>query len=91
MNYRDMTEAQMLDWGRIEGDARIADLEGVQSAEALKAAQDAAAARRKLIGASRGQATDMVIRANSAARHKEWLAKATTKAGDGEQGERNDV
>lgn len=68
MNYRDMTEAEMLAWGAAESRARIADLDGVRSADALKAAQAAAEARRKLIGATRGQAADMVIRANREAR-----------------------
>ena len=59
-----MTDAQMLAWGIAESAARIADLDGVRSAEALKAAQQAAETRRKVIGATRGQAADMVILAN---------------------------
>lgn len=66
--YRDMTEEQCLAWGAAESRARIADLSGVKSAAALKAAQDAAKTRRRLIGASTGQAADMVIRANREAR-----------------------
>lgn len=62
--YRDMTEAQMLAWGAEESKARIADLAGVKSAEVLAAAQASAVARRRAIGASRSQATNMVIWAN---------------------------
>ena len=66
--YREMTAEQMLAWGAAESKQRIADLDGVRSAEALKAAQDAAETRRKLIGATRGQAANMVILANREAR-----------------------
>lgn len=66
--YRDMTSEQMLAWGASESKQRIADLAGVKSAEVLKSAQSAAEARRKLIGATRGQAADMVILANREAR-----------------------
>jgi hypothetical protein len=69
--YRDMTDEQMLAWGAAESAARIADLAEVKSAEALAAAQAKAKARRKLIGASIGQATSMVIRANREIRIKE--------------------
>jgi hypothetical protein len=67
VQYRDMTEAQSLEWGRSESRARQADLQ-VRSAEGLKQAQENAEARRKLIGATRGQAADLVIRANRDAR-----------------------
>lgn len=66
--YRDMTEAERLAWGAQESVQRQADLAAPKSAEALKAAQDAAERRRKLIGATRGQATGMVIDANRAKR-----------------------
>lgn len=69
-NYRDMTDAQMLEWGAAESAARIADLDGVSSPEALRTAQEKAETRRKAIGASRGQAADMVIRAIRQARNK---------------------
>ncbi len=61
--YRDMTDEQRLAWGASERESRIADLTGVQSANVLKSAQDAAKARRRIIGATIGQASDMVIRA----------------------------
>jgi hypothetical protein len=67
LNYRDMTDAQMLAWGRAESLARQEDLQ-VRSAEGLKQAQANAETRRKLIGATRSQASDMVIRANREAR-----------------------
>lgn len=66
--YSDMTEAQMLEWGKAEGTARKADLEANRTAEGLKTAQDNAEARRKQIGASRGQAADMVVLASRQAR-----------------------
>ena len=66
-HYRDMTEAQMLAWGAAESAARQADLL-VRSQAGLIAAQANAHARRRLIGATIGQAADMVIRANRAAR-----------------------
>lgn len=68
MNYRDMTEAQQLAWGSQEAAARIADL-SVKSAEGLRVAQANAETRRKAIGATKGQASDMVIRAQRAARY----------------------
>lgn len=67
VNYRDMTDAQALAWGRAESIARKADLQ-IRSAEGLKQAQANAEARRKLIGATRGEAADIVIRANREAR-----------------------
>ena len=67
MHYRDMTEAQLLAWGQAEAAARIADL-AVRSAEGLKAAQENAETRRKAIGATRGQAADLVVLATRAAR-----------------------
>jgi len=67
ITYRDMTDAQMLEWGRLESLLRQADLQ-VRSAEGLKQAQANAETRRKLIGATRSQASDMVIRANREAR-----------------------
>jgi hypothetical protein len=67
-HYRDMTDEQRLAWGHLESEARIKDLADTRTEAALKAAQDNAAARRKLIGASRGQASDMVIRASRAKR-----------------------
>jgi hypothetical protein len=75
VNYRDMNEAQQLDWGRAEAALRIADL-AVKSAEGLKTAQANAEMRRKVIDATVGQAADMVIRANREAR----VAKATGAA-----------
>lgn len=69
ITYRDMTDAQMLEWGRLESLLRQADLQ-VRSAEGLKQAQANAETRRKLIGATRSQASDMVIRANREARRK---------------------
>lgn len=65
--YRDMTAAEMLAWGAAESAARQADLK-VRSAEGLRAAQANAELRRKAIGATVGQASDMVIRANREAR-----------------------
>ena len=65
--YRDMTDAEMLAWGAAESTARKADLEA-RSAEGLRVAQANAATRRKAIGATIGQAADMVIRANRQAR-----------------------
>jgi hypothetical protein len=67
--YRDMTAEQMLAWGAQESAARQADLAEVKSKEALTAAQANCEARRKLIGATRGQATSMVLQANRAKRH----------------------
>lgn len=68
MNYREMTEAQRLAWGAAEDKARIADLGGFRSADALKTMQAAAKTRRKAIGATTWQAAEMVIRANRQAR-----------------------
>jgi hypothetical protein len=65
--YRDMTDADMLAWGAAESAARQADL-SVRSAEGLRTAQANAERRRKDIGATIGQAADMVIRANREAR-----------------------
>lgn len=63
-NYRDMTAEQMLAWGIEESRLRQEDLKDIRSAEALKAAQDNAARRRKAIDASRSAASSMVIEAN---------------------------
>lgn len=79
MHYRDMTEAQLLAWGQAESAARIADL-AVRSAEGLKAAQANAETRRKAIGATRGQAADLVVLANRAARIAEWNAQRQSAA-----------
>lgn len=68
MNYRDMTADQMLAWGHAESAARQADLADVKSQAALDQAQANAKARRRLIGASIGQATRMVVEANRAKR-----------------------
>lgn len=65
--YRDMNDADMSAWGAAESAARQEDLK-VRSAEGLRAAQANAETRRKAIGATRGQAADMVIRANREAR-----------------------
>ncbi|MBB1599517.1 hypothetical protein [Variovorax sp. UMC13] len=65
--YGDMTEAEKLAWGAAESKRRIADLAD-RTADGLRAAQRNAAARRHAIGASLGQAADMVILANRAAR-----------------------
>jgi len=65
--YRDMTDADMAAWGASESAARQSDL-AVRSAEGLRVAQANAKTRRKAIGATVGQAADMVIRANRAAR-----------------------
>ena len=67
MNYADMTEAQRKEWGRIELDARKADLT-VRTRGGLKAAQDNAKARRKAIQATRAQATAMVLDATRESR-----------------------
>lgn len=67
MKYADMTEAEMLAWGRCEADARVADLAGC-GLDALKAAQENARQRRLAVGATRSQATYMVIAANRAKR-----------------------
>ncbi len=66
--YRDMTEAQRLAWGQAETEARQRDLADVKSQAALDEAKANAKARRKLIGASIGQATSMVVQANRAKR-----------------------
>jgi len=65
--YREMSDQEMLAWGAEESKARGVDL-AVCSAEGLAQAQSNAKARRKAIGATRGQAADMVIRANREAR-----------------------
>ncbi len=78
--YRDMTSEQMLAWGKAEAEARQADL-SVRTVEGLKAAQENAEARRKLIGASRSAAASMVsdaLRAKRVAEHQ--AAKATGSA-----------
>lgn len=65
--YSEMTEPEQLAWGAAESARRIADLAD-RTAEGLRAAQRNATARRRAIGASLGQAADMVILANRAAR-----------------------
>lgn len=65
--YRDMTDAEMLAWGAAESSARQSDL-SVRSSEGLRTAQANAERRRKAIGATIGQAADMVIRANREAK-----------------------
>lgn len=70
VKYRDMTGEQRLAWGRAESAARKDDLAVIKSAEALATAQANAEQRRKLIGATRTQATGMVIEANRAARYE---------------------
>lgn len=67
MNYADMTEAQRLEWGRSERDARKADLTA-RTREGLIAAQGNAEVRRKAIQATRAQATAMVIEATRESR-----------------------
>lgn len=74
MNYREMTEAQMLEWGTSERATRMAELDCCRSAEALKAAQEGCERRRKIIGATRGQAADMVILAGREIRRQELIA-----------------
>jgi hypothetical protein len=64
--FRDMTHAEQLEWGRLERAQRMRDLE-VRGAYGLRAAQDAAEARRKAIGATRSQAGYAVIEARRAA------------------------
>ena len=64
MKYRDMTDEQRSAWGREESAARQSDLAVIKSFAALAAAQANAERRRKLIGATRGQASGAVIQAN---------------------------
>lgn len=59
-----MTPEQRLQWGKTEAAARAADLAEVKGLEGIDQAQDNAVARRRLIGATRAQATRMVIEAN---------------------------
>jgi hypothetical protein len=66
--YREMTLEQRADWGEAERKARIADLSKPRSSHALAAAQANSEARRKAIGATSGQAADMVISASRAIR-----------------------
>ena len=68
MKFRDMNEAERLAWGSLESARRVADLDGVKSAEELAKAQAAAEQRRKLIGATREQAASAVADANRAKR-----------------------
>lgn len=75
MNYRDMTDEQCLAWGREESAARIADL-AVRSADGLRIAQANADVRRKAIGATSGQAADMVIRANRGSKEERSMTDA---------------
>lgn len=70
MNYRDMSDEQMLAWGAQEHAARIAGLED-RSPEGLAKAQRAAEQRRKAIGATKGQAASMVHDAGVARRRAE--------------------
>ncbi|MGH8158406.1 MAG: hypothetical protein ACREPQ_09810 [Rhodanobacter sp.] len=64
MKYADMDDQARLEWGLKESDIRKVDLAADRSAEGLKFAQGAAIRRRLEIGATRGQATAMVIDAN---------------------------
>ena len=59
LQYRDMTDAQMLEWGRLESAARHHDLHW----RSLTDMQLAARQRRTRIGASANQAAEMVKRA----------------------------
>lgn len=68
--YRDMSDEEMLAWGAAESAARKADLAASRTPAGLLAAQENANQRRKLIGATMGQAADMVIRANREARRQ---------------------
>lgn len=79
MKYADMTEVQRLAWGQSEAAARIADL-APRGAEALKTAQANAETRRKAIGATRGQAANMVVEANRLARRAEFDRYQATEA-----------
>lgn len=65
--YRDMTDAQMLEWGTSEAAARIRDLE-LRGPDGLRRAQENAEQRRKAIGATKTQAANLVIAANRAPR-----------------------
>lgn len=67
--YSEMSEDEMLAWGSAEHDARIADLAGVKSQEALQAAQANAERRRKAIKASRSAASRMIT---DASRERRW-------------------
>lgn len=67
MKLRDMTPEQQLEWGRGEHAARKTDLE-VRTPEGLRTAQVNAEHRRKLIGATKGQAADLVLAASREAR-----------------------
>jgi hypothetical protein len=66
--FREMNEAERAAWGDAEAAARRADLEGVKSEQSLTEAKANAAARRKLIGATIGQATALVIQSTRRAR-----------------------
>lgn len=72
-SFREMSLDEQLEWGRVEGEARVVDL-AERSEAGLKAAQQNAERRRKLIGASRGQAAEAVSRALRAKRVAEWEA-----------------
>ena len=67
MRYREMTDEQRLEWGFAESDARKHDLKD-RSDFGLQMARILAEKRRKAIGATQGQATDMVLTANRARR-----------------------
>ncbi len=73
--YRDMTEAQQLAWGQAESKARQADLAADRTAAGLDQAKANCKKRRKLIQATIGQATSMVIAAN----RLERIAKAAAE------------
>lgn len=62
--YRDMNAEERLAWGIDESRQRQQELTAVNSAEALKEAQDNAKHRRNAIGASLAAASRMVIEAN---------------------------
>ena len=72
----DMDSATALAWGEAERQQRMKDL-AVRTPAGLRAAQDAAAERRKAIGASQARATELVIAAGRAAR-REAATKGTS-------------
>ena len=67
--YREMTDAERVEWGEAERQARMRDLQD-KSAAGLAKAQDNADTRRKEIGATMGQASTMVINASRLARQR---------------------
>lgn len=71
--YREMSAAERLAWGQAESAARQADIEADRTLAGLEIAKANARARRWLIGANAGQATNMVVAANRAKRIAESL------------------